>query len=153
MSSKKRKKTRRRSGTNNILVFKLIDPILQSLLFIFFIYSIDTDSDTSYRSVLQLLVCLQLVSMVINFFISDENQLKNERFIYLGTIGLYLISFFIIGKTVNPKYVEVIMGSGPVKMDMLEIILMSVAVVISFWYFTICFREIRGLLKTEGGDD
>jgi hypothetical protein len=56
-------------------------------------------------------------------------------------------------RMVKPRYVEIIMGTGPIEIDLVEIILMSVALVISFWYFVICFREIRDLLKTESSDD
>ena len=153
MSTRKRKRINRRKVTNNLLVFKLMDPIVQSLLFIYLIYSIDTDSEVPYHTVFLLLFSLQIVSLLVNFFIIEENQLKKERVFYLGVITLYIFSFFLIRKTVNPKYIDVIIGSGPVKMDLNELILMSAAMVISFWYFVICFREIRGLLKAEGSHD
>jgi hypothetical protein len=65
------------------LVFKIIDPILQSLLFIFFIYSIDPNGITSYRNVLLALFSLQALSLLLNFFIKDKQQLKNERLLYV----------------------------------------------------------------------
>ena len=152
-----RKKTRYRSTkrkrTNNVLVFKLIDPICQSLLFIFFIYSLDAEIEASYRKVLLMLLGLQIVSLVINFFIKEENQLKNERIIFLSALALYFISFFIIQHSVSEKFIEVFAGGGQMKMPLIEIIMMSIAIAVAFWYFTICFREIRGLLKSDNSDD
>lgn len=157
MSKKKRSRGNRHKRANNILVFKLVDPIFQSLLFILFIYSIDTDyinnGGIPYRTILMALIGLQFLSFVINFFIKEETQLKNERLLYLATLVIYFLSFYFIQRMVNPKYIEVITGMGKEKLDFTEIALMTVAIIISFWYFVICFREIRDMLKSDNSED
>jgi hypothetical protein len=153
MSSKNRNKSPIRRKTNNVLLFKLIDPIGQSLLFILFIYGLDTDytgnGGTPYNTTLYYILFAQIASTLINFFIKEENQLKNERAIYAVTITLYIVSFFFIRRAVPEKFIEVMAGDGMMQMPAIEIMLMGIGIVIAFWYFTICFREVRGLLKTQ----
>jgi len=156
MRQKKQPRRSRLMRSNNVLVFKLIDPICQSLLFILFVYVIDvdngfSDSGITYRSVLELIIGLQVLSAIINFFINEPKQLKTERVMYLVTISLYLL-FYYINRNGNEKYLEVIGGGGPVKMPVHEILLMTAGLLITFWYFVICFREIRSLLRKANND-
>ena len=154
------RKQPRRSGlmrSNNVLVFKLIDPICQSLFFILFVYVIDTDNgisgaSLSYRNVLGALICLQVFSVFINFIINEPKQLKKERVFYLVAISLYLLFFFYVNKNVNEKFIDLAGGGGPMKLPVHELLLMAVALIITFSYFVICFREIRSLLNRVNND-
>ena len=138
--------------SNNILVFKLIDPVIQSLLFILFVYCLDTDSSTAlmrYSTVLEIIIVCQVLSALINFIINEPQQLKMQRGLYLVVIALYALVYYYIARGKQ----EVISGRGLTKMQPAEIAILSVGLLICFWYYITCFREIRDLLAKAQKDD
>ena len=148
MSRRKHQRKSRRKRTGNTLVFKLVDPILQSMLFIFFIYCLDANSGFSHQLVLLLMLGLQMLSLATNFFIQSEEQLKKERLFYLVAICLYLVVSAVIMKG-DFKYLFII---GP-QADTMTNVLTAGIIVLSFWYFIICFREVRSLLTSQHAGD
>jgi len=137
------------------MVYKLVDPAVQSILFILLIYTTDTnrgDGDiikVAYPTVFKMLLGVQLFSVAVNFFLGELNVFKFERLAYLGS----LIAFFIIRAVISnfqERYLELFAGTNlPLK----ETFIMVMGSALAFWYFVICFREIRNLLKREDDDD
>ena len=154
MRRKKKQKASRLMRSNNILVFKLIDPVIQSLLFILFVYCLDTDSSTAlmrYGTVLAIIIVFQAVSVLINFIINEPKQLKMERTLYLIVIMLYGLTCYFTKNRQGMQ--EVISGRGMAKMQPSEIAILSTGLLICFWYYITCFREIRDLLAKAQKDD
>jgi hypothetical protein len=154
MSSNRHSRTRRNAKakklekSNNILLLKLIDPIVQSALIVFFLYCIDTEKHFPYRSVLLILISWQMVSVFVNFFLGEYKLLKNERLLYLATIILYVIFFFFVERNVREQFVPIdegVKATIPIR----RVIVMSIGIIIAFWYNFICYREVRSLLTLE----
>lgn len=154
--SHKRKRKRIKSGgggglkrikTNYVTVFKLADPIIQGMLFIFFVYSLDEDfREVSYRTLLMLIIGIQLLSLVVNLLFNPPELLKKERLVYAGTIIAYLVLSWFITRNFKENYLEIRHGDFP-KLPLREVILDTTAIIVSFWYNIICFREIKTMLK------
>lgn len=139
---------------SNVMVLKLVDPIVQSLLFILFIYSLDTSAEFSYRQALNLLVGWQIVSSIANLFFNPPNQLRTERLICLLLIIIYMPVFFYFQRHLKEVWVQLrqALYDDPT-IPLYDIILESIAIIIAFWYYTICFREIRMLMGKGYGED
>jgi hypothetical protein len=134
------------------MVAKLVDPIVQSLLIILFVLTLDTDFDFSPRRALYMIIGWQILSAVVNFILNVPTQLRRERIVYLVTIVLYMPLFFYLERHVNEIWITVRHGDDPT-IPVYRIIFESVAIVISFWYYVICFREIRTMMgSTYTGD-
>jgi len=150
LSKKKNPGTRKNLKNNNVYVFKLADPVIQSLIFIFLIYSIDSEDATPVRLVYYCLCGWQLLSWVINLFIRSIKQLTGERIFFLGTELIFLAIYFFVKKVVHEKNIHFMSAEDTI--PLYEVILLTCALLIAFWYFFICYREVRDLLKTEKGD-
>jgi hypothetical protein len=147
-SSKRNTKAKNHGKSNNVLLFKLIDPIVQSALIVFFLFCIDTEKHFPYRTVLLFLIGWQIVSVLINFLLRKLKLLTIERLLYFVTIILYLIFFFFVERHVKEQFVpldEGIKAAIPIR----RVIVMSIGVIIAFWYTFICYREVRSLLTLE----
>lgn len=114
-------------------MFKLFDPVIQSLSIIFFIYCLDPHVHIPYKRVLFGLIGWQLVSSTINFFINEPKLLKIERGIWF-VITLVFTGIFVI---VNP------VQAGKQSMPWNLVILVTTGVLLSFWHIVICYREFR----------
>jgi len=127
---------------NNIQLFKLLDPIGQSIFFVFFLYTLDAQNHFPYKRALFILVTWQLVSVIINFFLVHLKQLRLERLLYLVTMVIYLVVFFYLNKHVKENFValdEGLKANVPIH----QVIIMTVGMIIAFWYNVICYREFR----------
>lgn len=134
------------------MVVKLVDPIIQSLLFILFLLSLDTDFDFSPRKALYMIIAWQIASAVMNFVLNAANQLRKERIAYLITTILYTPLFLFLERHVNEIWLTARYGEDP-SIPVYQIIFESVAIIISFWYYVICFREIRGMIGKTSADE
>lgn len=101
------------SQSNNVMLFKLIDPIGQSLLFVLFLYCIDSEKHFSYRMVLYILVGWQLVSVFINMFFGALKLLKNERILYLVVMLAYMVFFYFFERSVKENFIALDHGASP----------------------------------------
>ncbi len=128
--------------SSNVQMFKLVDPIIQSLGIIFFIYCLDAHADIPYRPVLQALIGWQMLSVVINFFLGTLKLLKVERFVYIIAMLGYLAVYYFFVHNVKENYVALDKGLRAT-VPMNQVIIMSAGVVIAFWYNVICYREFR----------
>ena len=156
MRHKKKQRASRLMRSNNVLVFKLIDPIVQSLLFILFVYCLDADNGNvlmNYHDVLLIAIGCQVLSAFINFILNEPGQLKTQRILYLVTIAIYAPVYFYINRNIKEKYMEVVAGRGMMKMPLIEIFILTAGLIICFWYYITCFREIRDLLAKAQKDD
>ncbi len=137
----------------NIELFKIIDPVLQSVLFIVFLFNFGSDMGISYVAMLMIICGYQLISLLVNLFFKTETTLKNERAAFFISLILYFATFFYINRNVKEKFIEVIAGEGLNQLPLFEIILLGAGFIIAFWYFSICFREIRVQLDKAYNED
>ncbi len=134
------KRSKRRSASHssskinknsNVQMYKLVDPIVQSLGIILFIYSLDVHAGIPSRWVLFALIGWQMLSVAINLFLGEMKLLKAERAIYFIAMLIYLAVYYFYEESAQPS------------VSLNQIILISVGVVIAFWYNVICYREFR----------
>jgi hypothetical protein len=144
-SSQPAKKVKR-SNSINILVFKSIDPVIQSLLIIFFLYCLDVETEYSHQTVLLYIVGWQIASAIINFFISDPKQLKTERLVCLVVLVVYMPCYYFFLTHVTEKFIAINKVETPT-LPLYEIIITAFVLLIAFWYNVICYREIKSMLK------
>ena len=130
------------------MLLKLIDPIVQSALIVFFLYCIDSEKHFPYRTVLLFLIGWQIVSVFINFFLQSLKLLKNERLLYLASIVLYMIFFFFFERHIKDELIPLDEGAKAT-IPIGRVIVMSIGIIIAFWYNFICYREVRSLLEVE----
>ena len=129
--------------TKEVKVIKIVDPIVQSLLFVFFCYSLD---EGKYQNAFIFMLSWELLSAVVHSFLFFSKKKVLERVVNFALMVLALAAFFVV-KKYKESYVEVILGDGPVMFPVHEMIVMSFGVIVSFWYNFICFREIKSTLK------
>ncbi len=135
---------------NNIRLFKIIDPIVQSLLFILFTYSID--SNMPYGIIFLILLCWQLISAVVHPYFRRTSMLKKQRRAHLIVLAAYSVAYVAITFAVTEQYFEDRTGDGFIKLPIYNTALIAGGLIICFWYSVICLREIRRILK-KGMED
>ncbi len=153
MDKRKQQRRNKLQRSKNVPLFKLADPIIQSLLFILFIYTIDIPDIVSYQTAFYLLFSVQVASLAINFLLRFLDLLTTERMIYAVVVVVYMVIYFYMGGHVTEKLMRVNANTDDNAMPVYEIITRGVGILIAFWYFTICFREVRVLFKNEHGGD
>ncbi len=139
----------RRQSNNNAMIFKLADPIIQCCIFVYFLYCLDAAiREPSYRTVLLGLIAYQYGSAVLNFLLMyrDPRLFRKERIIHIITISCYMPIFFFAEKHVK-EYSFGINELDRPYIHLFQSIFMGIAIVIAFWYFYICYREIRNMLS------
>ncbi len=150
MSSRKHSRSRPASKTNkhakssNIQLFKLIDPIGQSVLFVFFLFCIDSEKHFSYKTVLVLIFCWQFASCFINFLFTSLKLLRGERISYLIVVAGYLAFMYYFLGHVTEKKIALDQGEQAT-IPMYQVLIMSGAMILAFWYNVICYREFKSL--------
>ena len=129
-------------------IIKSIDPIFQSILLIAFFWLIDLKG-TKYHYAILWLVRFQLVSSVVHIFLKFHRKLKYERFFSLIAIAgwLYLYKWTFENLDLQVHYVTLIEGKGFSKINMNDFTMMLLGLVVAFWYYSICLREIRAMVK------
>jgi hypothetical protein len=153
MSSSRRHSGRRRPSkgnklakNNNITLLKLLDPVVQSVLIVLFLYCIDDEKLFPYRIIFFILLIWQAVSALLNFLLTGMKLLTNERTIYLATMCIYMLFFFFFERHVKEHFVAFDEISKP-NIPLYRLITMTIAMAIAFWYNLICYREIRTMLS------
>ncbi len=135
--------------SNGVKVFKIVDPIVQSLLFICFAYSFDRGN--TFRIILLIILVWQLFSAIVHFFLHIHRKLKGERLIYffisLIYFGFYNYFYFYYANISKEKYFDINDGDMPLSIPVHEFSIIVPGILISFWYYLICFRELNKILK------
>ena len=150
-SRRQRSRSSQITRANNVLVFKLVDPIIQSLLFILFIYCLDSDTEIQYQLILTLIVGWQILSCIANLFFNPPDQLKKGRMAFLITIVLYMTCAHFFLTNVHEKVVVITLANN-IPINVYESIIQTITMIISFWYYVICFREIRAMLTSVNNE-
>lgn len=127
---------------SNIQLFKLIDPIGQTVLFILFFFCIDSEKHFPYRTVLLSIVAWQLISCTINFFFTGMKLFVKERLAYFVVMLVYIAIFFYMEGNVKEEMIALNQAERP-SIPMHQVILMSGTMIIAFWYNVLCFREFK----------
>lgn len=144
-------KSRRRSSSSsssklnkssNVQMFKLIDPVGQSIGIIIFIYSLDAHANIPSRLVVLSLLCWQMLSVLINLFLGEMKLLKIERALYFVLMLVYMTIYYFLARNEQENYAALNQGMHP-SVSINQVIIVGVGVVIAFWYNVICYREFR----------
>jgi len=140
-------KINRQSQNSNVLLLKLVDPIGQFAIFIYFLYCLDANVfQPSYRSVLLMLVAWQMVSACCNLFYKDTKALRRERLAYIAVNVCYMALFFFLEKILPDKTIGINELDDPY-IHVYQVVLMGGVFIIAFWYNVICYREVKSLLS------
>jgi len=131
--------------TNTVKVFKIADPILQSIIFLTFAYSFDYSN--YYRLLLPSLIGWQLLSSIIHLFIHTRSKLKLERLIYFVLVITFITIFLFLRNHIKERYFQIFATQGPLNIPIYELSFVALEGLFSFWYYIICFREIHKVLK------
>ena len=96
-----------------------------------------------------MLLKLQLASSIVHFFLKFQKKLKYERLLSIVAILLWiaLYKYFAEHYELQEHYITFIEGKGVNKIGMNDFTVMLVGLVVGFWYYSICLREIRVLAK------
>jgi len=130
----------------SLQIFKLTDLIGQSILFISFAFALD--SDAAYIIVILALGAWQLLSALIHLVLSSIHKQKLERRAYFIIAAIYGGFFYKFAYNVKIKYLTVnIDADNMIKIPVQEAVFITIALLIGFWYYTICFRETKKLFK------
>jgi hypothetical protein len=142
----------RDKGFDNVRVIKTIDPIVQALLLVWFIYSLDTAGD-SYKIIFFALLLEQMLSIIYNFFTHFRRKLKTERILFLIAMGLWGAMYVYVKAFVKEKYFQDHDLSLIARTGVYDFSLLVAGSVLTAWYAIICFREIKGTIKRRFKED
>ena len=126
-------------------VFKIADPIFQSLMFIVLAYTFDTSN--YYKMILPAILCWQAVSMIIHFFIHSRSKLAKERLVFLLVVMLAAVTWFLITSKKLNLPLQMTQKDDSTHIPVVELATLGTEAVIAIWYYLICIREIRHVLK------
>jgi hypothetical protein len=148
-SKRSSRRTRRRRNstarTNKIFVLKLVDPIIQSLLFILYIYCLDSTTELPHEVIFYFILGWQILSGATNLLTDPPDQLKKARIAFTITLVLYTLICSIVLQLVQEKNIS-IQQPNVMTIPLHEAIFETGGIIISFLYYIICFREIRTIL-------
>ena len=132
-----------------IRLFKIIDPIFQSLLFMVFTYAIYSvpPYELSYRVPFVILMLWQLFSALAHLSFKRVTKLKQQRKYHLSVFSVFLLIYFIYSVFIPEKFVEDRVPDGTVQIPLYSMVLAAIGLGVCFWYSIICFREIRRILN------
>ena len=142
----------REQSFDNVRIIKTIDPALQGLLFVWFAYSL-SEGDISYKLVFTILLAVQLLSVLFNFFTHFRRKLKTERIIYLIAMSAWGASYAYVKMFVTEKYFQSHDLSLIARDGVYEFSLLIAGCALAAWYALICFREIKGSIKRRIKED
>jgi hypothetical protein len=131
--------------TQKVKIFKIADPIFQSVLLILLAYSFDyTDY---YKYFLPAILGWQMVSSIVHFFIRSKSKKKVERLIYFILVSFSVwVLFYFRTHMADPAYKNFMQATW-LEIPVPELCFVVTEGVFAFWYYLICFREIRSVLK------
>ena len=133
-------------------MIKLFDPIVQVIIFIYFLYCLDAEANgVSYRTILFVLIGWQTISALFNLFLNDPKLLKRQRVAYLIVNILFMAAFFFIESHVKEKDFGINETDIPF-IHRNQTILMGGAIIIAFWYNVLCYKEIKSLMAGANKD-
>lgn len=134
--------TNKHIKNSNIQLFKLADPIGQSILFILFLFCIDGEMHLSYRTLLYCIIGWQLLSCCINFLLVNVKLLVRERLAYIVSVILCMAVYYYLRHNV-PEHLVALNEMDKPTIPLHEMIIATITMSIAFWYNVICFREFK----------
>ncbi len=142
------RKKKSRSSIDRMLTFKIVDPLIQTALLIYYFYTIDEGGDWS-RKIFWLLLVFQVVSFGINYFLPFYKKKKIERWAFALSLVIWLGIYYYVTNKVK----EVVVTDLDLKRFAVNGVhnfyLMFSGLLVSVWYFSICFREVTKILKKQ----
>ncbi len=134
-------------------IIKTIDPLLQSIILVCLFWFFDQKGHKEH-TYMKLIMYLQFISSIYNFFIRFSKKLKTERYLsFLAIVGWIVANSWIAHRIVEGKMKEisykVIVGKGYSTISVIDSTLLVFNVAIALWYFSICIREIQHLIKKK----
>lgn len=128
-----------------IRLFKTLDPVFQSLLFVLFTFCLS--GTLPYMWVFATLFIWQLVSAIAHTTFRRTTMLKKQRKYHLIVAAVYVVIFIAVSFLLPERYFVDRSPEGIIKLPIHQILLVAVGMGVSFWYSVICFREIRRIYK------
>lgn len=141
-------KTKSRSTFDKLLAFKIVDPVAQTALLMYYFYVLD-EGGTSFRTVFFALLVIQVVSFTANYFLDFYKKLKIERVLSIGVLLIWFALYYYVTTHVREVHVTDLDLSVFAKTGIHDFYLMLTGLVISIWYFSVCFREMRWIVKRK----
>lgn len=131
-----------------IRLFKIIDPTIQSLLFLLITYCINSEEPyfVPYKPVFHILLLWQIVSTVVHFFFKKTTMLKKQRKIHLIVLLVYLVAYLIFNVLIDTKQLSDATPDGDFRYFVYTFSPVVVGLGICFWYAVLCFREIKRII-------
>lgn len=143
--------TKERKAFDAVKLTKTIDPVLQSALLVFFIFSLD-ERVSYYKTIYFIVLALQVISWLYNMVVPFRKKLKIERYIYIVAIAVWGISYYYTKTHVHEKYFVDRDFRMLARTGIYDFSFMAIGLLLMGWYSLICFREIRGTLKRRFKD-
>ena len=128
---------------------KTIDILLQSLLFVGFALLLD---ERQYLILdFAALFVVQLLSNVMNAYLSFQHKRKKSRLAY-ALISIPYLIFLIIylrhsSDSLQPAFFRTNKLNTEWKIPVNDILLIGSGLALAFWYFMICFREMKIVIR------
>jgi len=125
---------------------KVTDAFIQSLLFIAFSLLL-TNSKGIKLALLGLLIW-QLLSFIVHNFLDFKQKRARLRIYYIiAAIPYYVLLYFYLVGRIKDVYVSDLDASGFWNVPVVEIGVFGLGILLALYYFTICFREIKVVLR------
>lgn len=142
---------------NNIQLFKTIDPLFQSVLFLLFTYSLNNldpkiDHFFSDKIIFEVLLGWQIISAILHKFFRKTSMLKKQRKAYLIVVASFTLIYIAVSLFIPEVYVQDLNVDGFVQIPVYRVSMVAAGMCICFWYSVICFREIRRIYKKANFD-
>ena len=141
---------RKKQSIDFVKIFKILDPVLQSVFLILYFFYTDTNvKGTKYHLIIMTLLRWQTVSALIQIFIKFHKKLKLERWLFIAAVFVFFYLYKKINLGFDESYLSVVTGRGPTKIGAHDFALMAFGIGLGFWYYVICFREVNALLNKK----
>lgn len=137
-----------RSEFDPVKIFKIGDPTLQSMILTWFFFAVDQRGD-DFRQVFFLLLAVQAVSWVANWFIPFPKRMKVQRVAVFIAFMAWAAIYHYVKTRIREVRVTDIDLRVFAKTGVHDFYLMLAGILLAAWYFYICFREVRSMLKKK----
>lgn len=142
------RKTKSRSTFDKLLAFKIVDPTIQTLLLMYYFYVLD-EGGNSFRTVFFALLATQVVSLVVNYFLEFYKKRKLERLFFAVVLAIWSLIYYYVSTQVKEVAVTDFDLQMFAKTGIHDFYVMLAGLIVSAWYFSICFREVASVSKKK----
>lgn len=131
-------------------IIKITDLIIQTILLFEFGFRIGMGYNT--LAVLVIVLVWQMISCITHYFLSYHRKLKIQRNTHIVILSLFFIFLLYYNNTLKKAWVEKVKALAMSNFPFAEVAVVAIGAAIAMWYFVICFREIKRVLKKVKSD-